>query len=338
MRAHRMFARRMRNPGSDRGDGNRWRATSDGATMTFFGVYLALLLILLIIIVGTRVVLSRSPDIPPADPRSFPLDDLGFLAGGAKRAVEAAVVALHDEGRVAPGSRRSALVAAGPPPVGGQTITRTVYDAIAAAGETRLARVTRIVAGSPATRATRAGLQTAYLVPPAEQARRLRRLRRTFLIMVAVGVAGLPFAAAAGDLGAFFYLPAAFMMSVVAAVATIVPPTTHAGRRLLRDARVLARSLGLGGIPGQRGVAVALFGPIVLWRTDPLLARQLGLPFVATSSGGSHASSSGGDSSYDSGSSCGGGSGCGGGGGCGGGSGGCGGGSSCGGGGCGGGG
>jgi hypothetical protein len=85
-----------------------------------------------------------------------------------------------------------------------------------------------------------------------------------------------PVAVLLGGGDTFFLLPVAFVVWILAAQATAAPAATRAGTKVVNDARTVAHGYGAGGVPGQRVVAVALFGPVALWRSDPALARSLG--------------------------------------------------------------
>ena len=55
-----------------------------------------------------------------------------------------------------------------------------------------------------------------------------------------------------------------------------MPNVTRAGRAALRDARVESEALRAGSLPGDRALAVALFGIGALWLAEPALASELG--------------------------------------------------------------
>src|SRR6185437_10372660 len=66
-----------------------------------------------------------------------------------------------------------------------------------------------------------------------------------------------------------------------------VPNVTPAGRATLREARVESEALRSGSLPGDRALAVALFGIGALWLAEPALASELGFAQASAMSSGS---------------------------------------------------
>ncbi len=178
-----------------------------------------------------------------------------------------------------------------------------MLDAIRRAGELRLESLNALVSRGPAVTACRTRLRGAGLVPTRAQAHACRQALIPLLLLAAIGIIRAAVGASRGK-------PVALLCVelIVTAVAVLVlaqrPAITRRGKAALSTARRDSVDLRSGGVPGQRALALALFGTGVLWDTDPALASQLGL---ARPSG----NTSGGDAS--SGSGCGGGGGCGGG-------------------------
>lgn len=274
---------------------------------------------------------------------------VAYTTGGAPRAILAALATLRAKEVIAVTEARM-LTAVAAPPAGSASLERAVYDAI----HSRRAQFTRDLGRDHAVReaiaATHAELLAAgVLVRPGA-----RLLARVWALLPLVAVFALyraddPFdlelsqvesvAADRAVLGFDGLTALAFLVTALLAVLAtmlllVVPRVTRGARKGLGELRQRHQHLTPGYSPSfttyganDAALAVALFGPAVLWSAYPDFALMTSHHQArnATSSCGSSFSSCGSGSSCGSsgGSSCGsssGGSSCGGGGGCGGGS------------------
>jgi len=238
---------------------------------------------ILILVAATR--LSRrlrgaTPGYPVA-PQSIPMEELALLAGGPARVVDACLVGLHDGGHITGGP--GGLSAQSPSPVWAHPLSRAVYDLVASnegimAWQLRL-RLGRRPGrpGLPAIEAARTRLITGGLLPATGTIRALRWMRIAAVLGTAVAPATV-IAIFFLDSSTFVPLPWVVIVWLVAVLGTNAPRVNGAGRKAVQDAAELVRRQDLARVPGQRAVAVAVFGPAVLWRADPLLAARLGLP------------------------------------------------------------
>ncbi|MBL7501456.1 TIGR04222 domain-containing membrane protein [Frankia sp. CNm7] len=247
---------------------------------------------------------------PPVDPQLVPVEELALLAGGPRRAAATAVVRLYEAGAIAPSQATGLLAPVGLPPIGTHPISAGCYDLVRQAGHVDPLAVRRAVATSPATDATRRALVASGLLPSPASRRLLLGLRRLAVALAVLGVAAfLVSAVVDSPVSAVF----GFLVPLTVFIALgTSPPHRRSGAALLAAARHRAWALAGGGLPGQRALAVAVFGPEALWSADPRLAAGLGVVPAAPRRGGS-----GGGHGYRGDSGCASAAGCGGGGGCG---------------------
>ena len=224
----------------------------------------------------------------PVDPQSIPMEELALLADGPDRMVYACLVGLYDSGHIT--TCRDGLLAQSPPPPGAHPLSRTVYDLIASDGPTTARRLRLRVRGRlgqpdlPAIKETRGRLAAAGLLPTTGTVRTLRCLHAVaFLgsaatLATSAAIAVLALSASSPDVTMLFPVGWSVALWFVALYGTRVPYQSRTGRKAVRDAAALVRRQDLARVPGQRAVAVAVYGPVVLWRAKPLIAAGLGLP------------------------------------------------------------
>lgn len=209
------------------------------------------------------------------DPQSVPIEDLALVTAGPRRAALTALVGLYEAGAVdIPLTWR--LRVAGPLPPGSTPLAASAHRLIASAGQPLVRGILRQLARGPEIRTAQARLAAAGYLPPAGQARLLRILRLVLpLAIVAAAVVLTPLADDGDGAG---LVPVAMVAAAVAVITLARPvPVTLDGRRLVQAAGTRAAGYADGGVPGQRAVAVALFGPAALRRADAVLARRMGV-------------------------------------------------------------
>lgn len=282
---------------------------------------------------------------------------VAYTAGGPQRAVLAALATLRAKEVIAVSDGRT-LMAVAAPPAGTGGLERAVYDAVSSRRVPHARDLHRDYAVRDALAATHAELLAAgVLVRPG--ARVLARLWgllpllavvllfRAAQPLTTVGLGGPAgpevFEATIVDFD-FAALVAFLAAAFVAAAATLrmlfVPRLTRGARKGLRDLRGRHQHLTSAYSPSfttyganDAAMAVALFGPAVLWSAYPDFAlmsahhQARNSATYGSGSGCGGGSSCGSSDSSSGGSSCGGGSSCSSGSSCGGGGGGCGGGS-----------
>jgi uncharacterized protein (TIGR04222 family) len=239
---------------------------------------------------------------------------LALLAGGPQLAITATATKLHDAGNLVAGDRprtiavgRRLTSAAGP-------LERAIVEAVARDPGVTSQTLRAQLVESDAIAAMTAQLTRYELVlDPAA----IRRLRRLWLVGLAVAIVGaVRIAAGIGNHAAVGYLTV-FELGVVAATVWLAlqrPWTTARGAALLaKERRGRRRRVARPELP----LAVALFGGAALWSADPSLAKAWSVTRASTGAGLGAAAGTGGSSGSCSSGGCGGGGGggCGGGGG-----------------------
>ncbi|WP_165486210.1 TIGR04222 domain-containing membrane protein [Frankia sp. Cppng1_Ct_nod] len=253
--------------------GDTWGISGPG----FLALYaLGFAVVLLVAIVRRRRILDPT-DTPAADPGPLSPEDLCVIAGNPRLAVTCAVTSLYDRGLLRPGWTRHGLTTTGEPlPAGASRLEREAFDAIVRAGELRLEWLGALVSRGPAVAACRNRLQVAGFVATPTQT---RACRRTVFPLLVLGAVGIIRAAVGANRGKPVGLLGVELIVTALAVIFLAqrPTTTRRGQAILAVARRDSDGLRSGGVPGQRALALALFGTAVLWDTDPAFAGQLGL-------------------------------------------------------------
>ncbi|WP_051105651.1 TIGR04222 domain-containing membrane protein [Parafrankia discariae] len=235
--------------------------------------YLFTVLAAIAALVALRAAAVRGHGAGQPDPQSVPAEDLALIGAGPKRAALTALVGLYEAGAIhIPLTWR--LGVSGPLPAGSTPLAASAHRLIAAAGQPRVRVILQRLADGPELRAARARLAAAGHVPPAGLVGVLSVLR--LLLPVSIAVAALTLLGyGAGVPG--LVVPVA-LAGVLAVIVLAGPaPATRDGRRLVEAARIRRAGYADGGVPGQRAVAVALFGPAALWRADATVANRLGV-------------------------------------------------------------
>ncbi|ONH22130.1 hypothetical protein BL253_36615 [Pseudofrankia asymbiotica] len=280
---------------------------ADSPTWGISGPAFAVGYLVALVLVALGVMLVRwrlrapavgSPVWPPrrSDAGLAP-EELAFLAGGARRAVETTVVALREQGLAASGAGTGRVVTAGAPGPGTLTpFQRAVRDRSGAAAGVRMSTLTSMVVNSPATDDLRRRLVGLGLVVTPARARMHRKFAWWPTAFLVVGFIRLVTGASrhhpVGVLAVELILTV--VIAIVAALRTRFEVLTSRGRGLLATARRVSTPLRTGSLPGQRAQAYALFGAAAIWAADSDLARQLGFPQPSASGGGDSAGGCGG--------------------------------------------
>ncbi|MCK9929757.1 TIGR04222 domain-containing membrane protein [Frankia sp. Mgl5] len=224
-----------------------------------------------VVALRARAVRGRATGEP--DPRAVPAEDLALVAAGPKRAALTALVGLYEAGAICiPLTWR--LGVSGPLPAGSTPLAASAHRLIAAAGQPSVRGILQPLANGPELRAAQARLAAAGYVPSAGLVGLLNLVR--LLVPLAIAVAAL--ALLADGAGAPGLVASVALIGAVAVILLAGPaPATRDGRRLVETARARFAGYADGGVPGQRAVAVALFGPAALWRADATVANRLGV-------------------------------------------------------------
>lgn len=279
--------------------------------LVFFGIAAAGLL--LVNVCYRLVVLAGRA---PARPDALTGTQAGYLTGGTRRAVEAALGALRTAGAIEI-ARDGTLAADGPAPAGADALTTAVHHAAYRRRRVRdLARDVRVMQSLDRLRdqLTEDGL----LVSQRHRAA-ARWLGATLLALAGLGLLRM-IAGVANDRPVGYLLLSLALAVPIGLLLTVrVPRLTGAGRRALADLRrrhgyLAPSSRPAYGTYGMTGAAmgVALFGSAALVTIDPEFAQAAEL-HRTTSAGSSAGGSSGDGGGGDGGGGCGGGcGGCGG--------------------------
>jgi uncharacterized protein (TIGR04222 family) len=240
--------------------------------------------------------------------------EVGYLAGGRTRAVQAALAGLRAADAVGAGAAGTLFTRGGYP--GGDDLTYAVYGTLGR--RVTLADMPYDSGVATALDRMRDRLVQAGLLLSGGQ----RALARAAALLVfAVGGLGIArtVAGAANHKPVTFLVLATIPTFLVGLLMLRAPRSSRAGRRAVTRQRRGASHLAPGRKPawstyGMAGAAlgVALYGTAALWAADPAFATAAGVPVLTTGGGGS--SDGGSSSSCSSGSSSCGGGGCGGGG------------------------
>lgn len=239
--------------------------------------YLLALLVTVAALALARAVTVRGRGARQPDTHSVPAEDLALIAAGPRRAALTALVSLYEADAIdIPWTWR--LGVSGPLPPGSSRLATSAHRMIGTTGQPRVREVLQQLATGTELRSAQARLAAAGYLPRAGQVRLLRVLRPTLpLLILSTAAALTPLAFGAGEGMAGLMPPVAFVTALVVIALAGPTPATRDGRRLVEAARSRAAGYEDGGVPGQRAVAVALFGPAALWRADASIARRLGV-------------------------------------------------------------
>jgi uncharacterized protein (TIGR04222 family) len=269
----------------------------------FLQIYLILAVGAVVLAILLRTMVTRGSG--SGDAQLSPTE-VGYLAGGPTRAVQAAVAGLRAAGVIDAGPG-STLVARGGYP-GGDELTYAVYTTLGR--QFALGALPYETGVATALNRMRDRLAQAGLLLSGGQRGMARALTLLIFAVAGLGVARTVAGVANGKpIGYLAVLT--ILILLVGLLMRRVPQASRAGRRAVARQRRAARHLAPRSNPawstyGMLGAAlgVALYGTAALWAADPAFAAASGVPAAPTRSVG--------DSDSDSGSS--GGGGCGGGG------------------------
>jgi uncharacterized protein (TIGR04222 family) len=182
-------------------------------------------------------------------------------------------------------------------PAQASRVQSALHRRLREAGTVSPDRARLLAAEDPAVDAVQADLVRRGYVPDPAGAQVARRWTFVLGLLAAVGlvrlVAGLAAERPVGYLLVLLALTGAAMCWTFS-----IPRVTPAGREYLRQLQQRGAAYRSGGLPGERAIAVALFGAGVLWTADAALAQTLGMQRAS-------AWGSGGESAGDFGASCG---------------------------------
>ncbi len=239
-------------------------------------------LAVLAVLVGNAWLRRRPiPQLTPVPADALPpgVDELAYLSGGIATLGLSALVALHERGATSsPGPHLVVAEAGGP----GETATlaqRALYERLARRASSSVRDTSKLLGGSSAVRMIRGSLVSAGLIPHPRLRARNRLGALAFIVLLVVGVVRV--VAGITSHHPVEYLILLMVGTVFVAVRSLrLRPLTAAGRLLLRDARAAAPDLRTASLPGDRALAVALFGVDALWFAEPALADELGFATV----------------------------------------------------------
>ena len=202
------------------------------------------------------------------------VEEIAWLGGGDRLVAASALVALHEQETMA---LRDDLVATrGKKPPRGGGVEQAIWRRLRSAGPVSGRRALALAVSVPEVLQVQDELAARGYARDRVATERQRRLER-FLTVLGV-LAGL-LAAMSGALGAVLPAAVALVGALLAGAGALVVgrarPTTAAGDAALAAARDEHALLADGGLPGDRGLAVALFGPDLLWSTDASMAAAL---------------------------------------------------------------
>ncbi|WP_322755772.1 TIGR04222 domain-containing membrane protein [Frankia sp. Cas3] len=253
--------------------GDTWGISGPG----FLALYaLGFAIVLLVAVVMRRRILSLA-EMPMTGPGPLGPEELAMIEGKPRLAVTCAVTSLYDRGLLRPGRTPQRLTATGETlPPDATRLEREVFNTTVRAGELRLESLSALFSRGPAVAACRNRLQAAGLLPTPAQAHACRRNLIPLLVLATIGIIRAAVGASRGKpvdlLGVELIFTALALMLLAQR-----PTTTSRGMAVLAAARRDGSELRSGGVPGQRALALALFGTAVLWDADPVFASQLGL-------------------------------------------------------------
>jgi uncharacterized protein (TIGR04222 family) len=226
--------------------------------------------------------ISAFDDAAAAD--ALTLTEIACLAGGQRAVVLTALVALHEGQAAAVRGRSVTSRGRGPTPrpggsrgSGGPDVTVVrIWRRLRVLGLVPVGRFLRDAEASEAAREVEVALAARGLV---ERPSVLGRRRRASRFATVLGPALLAVTVLAAVCGS----PVLSVAALVVALPTFaVPPLlgrrprlTPVGTLALEGLRNRHQLLADGGMPGERALAVAVFGPDLLWPADPVLADAL---------------------------------------------------------------
>ncbi len=291
--------------------------------LALYGAVLALLL------VGAGWTRRRLEAGPPAqllatatgptsnDPEPLDTDEVALLSGGRPLLGAAALLGLQESGAL--DARRTAVRAGSRAPDAASRVQLRLWQRLHETGPVTPARARLLAAQDPAVDDVRDALVARGFLPTSEEAEAARRWVFVFGVLAVLGLARI--VAGIANRRPVGFLVALLIFTLLAMAWASQPPRlTAPGREHLRALRERSSAYRSGGLPGERALAVALFGAAVLWSADAALAETLGMQRASALASGDGVAGigdaggcgSGGSDGGGGGSSCGGG--CGGGG------------------------
>ncbi|MEU9111607.1 TIGR04222 domain-containing membrane protein [Streptomyces sp. NPDC048483] len=251
------------------------------------GVFLAVLVSSLVLIIGTVAVRRATPPrIRPADAPTHDVREIAFLAGGPGRVVDSTIAQMHEDGRLAVGGPGVVTVRQA---VAHHAVETAVLDAVAQTPGGALPAVRAAAMRSPAVQGIGNRLAARGLMRHPQTGRGWRAMAGFQVAgCVALGFVGLVITLSGADGNDEFEAPTVFVIAPVVVIGMIVASTckkalarriTKAGTFVLKAARAANSPSAVHG-PGAvgdvvqaAGIAVALGGAAVI--ADELVREQL---------------------------------------------------------------
>lgn len=258
---------------------------------TFAGLYLlALATVTAVFYIARQSLLGPPAGPPPGGWPVLPREDLAYLSGGLRRAVDVAVISLNEQGLLARAGRVDGTmhVVGAPAPGTISAFEQAVGEAVARTGRARSGSLAVALAAHPAVTAMRERLLGIGALASQQRATTARRVAWLYVALLAVGIARAAVGASRHHPVGFLVIEmlATALAAAVGAASVRYPAPSQRGRTLLSQAQEGSTALRSGGLPGQRALAVALFGPAALWAADQELARHLGFSSPTSGSDG----------------------------------------------------
>jgi uncharacterized protein (TIGR04222 family) len=268
----------------------------------------ALIVVIVLVTIARRALLGGGRPSGMVASAALSVDEIAFLSGGAPGLGASALVALREHGEAATLDLRKILAVGNVNRPDASPAQRELHAAMLKAGSVSARRVGLLAGRTQAAAVARRSLGSRGLLTTLSLRNRIRLLSLLYVALLAVGVVRF-IDGVQGDKRVTYLALLLVLTLVIWRYSLRVPNVTRAGRAALRDARVESATLRAGSLPGDRALAVALFGIGALWLAEPALATELGFARAnAVASGSDNITWN------DTSSSCGGGGGCGGGG------------------------
>lgn len=242
--------------------------------------FLLIYAVLLLTVLFTNAWLRRramqgGPRVTSRTPPPLGLDELAYLAGGADALGASALVGLCEQGAVHAGRERRVVADDLGPDLAATAAQCALYDELVHVGGVQVRYAGELLKNTRTLKVIRHTLAAHELVP-GDRLRACNRLGAlNFALLLLLGVVRV----GAGLHGhhPFEYLILLMIATVFLGIRTLrVPRVTPGGRALLQQTQEDAKALLRDSRPGDRALAVALFGVGALWQAAPSIAAELG--------------------------------------------------------------